>query len=81
MQWDEAGFSGDAYPTYSWGSFVVEVEIDPLTFDTKVERVTSSHDLGRAVNPVFIEGQIEGGVLQGLGYASMEVMVINGTRS
>jgi CO/xanthine dehydrogenase Mo-binding subunit len=72
--WDDDNFIGDAYPIYSWAAAVVEVSVDPLTFEVTVEKVTAAHDVGKAINPVLVEGQIEGGSLQGLGYASIEVM-------
>jgi len=72
--WDDDNFIGDAYPIYSWAAAVVEVAGDPLTFEVTVEKVTAAHDVGKAINPVLVEGQIEGGSLQGLGYAAIEVM-------
>ena len=76
VHWDDDNFIGSAYPTYSWAAAVVEVEVDPITFEITVEKITAAHDIGKAINPVLVEGQIEGGSLQGLGYASMEVMTI-----
>lgn len=72
--WDDDNFIGDAYPIYSWAAAVVEVTVDPLTFEVTVTKITAAHDIGKAINPVLVEGQIEGGSLQGLGYASIEVM-------
>ncbi|MCK9560021.1 MAG: xanthine dehydrogenase family protein molybdopterin-binding subunit [Candidatus Marinimicrobia bacterium] len=72
--WDDDKFIGDAYPIYSWAAAVVEVAVDPITFEVTVEKITAAHDIGKAINPVLVEGQIEGGSLQGLGYASIEVM-------
>lgn len=70
--WDEDQFVGDAYPVYSWAAAVVEVEVDLLSWVVKVEKVTAAHDIGKAINPILVEGQIEGGILQALGYAGME---------
>lgn len=50
----------------------VEVEVDTETGFVKVERVVFAHDLGKVLNPVGAEGQVEGGVQQGIGYALME---------
>jgi len=72
--WDEDKFVGDAYPIYSWAAAVVEITVDPITFEVTVDKITAAHDIGKAINPILVEGQIEGGSLQGLGYASMEVM-------
>jgi len=74
IQWDEKNFHGDAYPAYSWGVNVVEVEVDPLTFAVDVLGVWTVFDIGVPIDNRIIQGQIEGGVLQGLGYGGLEVM-------
>jgi CO/xanthine dehydrogenase Mo-binding subunit len=63
---------GQPYAGYSFSGSVVEVEVDTETGETRVLRVHSAHDAGRLVNPTTGEGQVEGGVLQGLGYALLE---------
>lgn len=63
---------GDAYICYSFSANVVEVEVDTETGETRVVRVHSGHDVGRVINPTTSEGQVEGGVVQGLGYALVE---------
>ena len=63
---------GEAYICYSFSVNVVEVEVDTETGETRVLRVHSGHDVGRVVNPTLSEGQVEGGVTQGLGYALVE---------
>jgi CO/xanthine dehydrogenase Mo-binding subunit len=63
---------GDAYMCYSFSANVVEVEVDTETGETRVQRVFSGHDVGRVINPTTGEGQVEGGVVQGLGYALVE---------
>jgi CO/xanthine dehydrogenase Mo-binding subunit len=63
---------GDAYICYTFSANVVELEVDTETGETRVLRVHSGHDLGKAVNPTTAEGQVEGGVVQGLGYALVE---------
>jgi CO/xanthine dehydrogenase Mo-binding subunit len=63
---------GDAYICYSFSANVVELEVDTETGETRVLRVHSGHDVGRVINPVAGEGQVEGGVVQGLGYALVE---------
>ncbi|HEY8241540.1 MAG TPA: molybdopterin cofactor-binding domain-containing protein, partial [Kiritimatiellia bacterium] len=77
IQWNQKTFVGDSYPSYSWGSNVVELEIDPLTCEIFVRHVTGVYDIGRVINPVLASGQIEGGLTQALGYALMEKMAIN----
>lgn len=74
IQWNEKEFQGDAYAAYSWASTVAEVEVDTETGETRVLRITTANEIGRAVNPALCEGQIEGGVTQALGYALMEEM-------
>jgi CO/xanthine dehydrogenase Mo-binding subunit len=63
---------GDAYICYSFSANVVEIEVDTVTGETSVVRVHSAHDPGRVINPAAAEGQVEGGVVQGLGYALLE---------
>ncbi len=63
---------GEAYICYSFSANVVEVEVDVETGQTRVLAVHSGHDTGKVINPTTGEGQIEGGVVQGLGYALVE---------
>ena len=72
IQWNQATFKGDSYPGYSWSANVAEIEIDPLTCEIAVKRVTDVIDVGRVINPVTATGQVEGGLTQALGYAVME---------
>ena len=72
IRWDQSTFKGDSYPGYSWSANVAEVEIDPLTCELEVKRVTAVIDIGRVINPVTATGQVEGGLTQALGYAVME---------
>ncbi len=74
MQWDDATFTGDAYPAFSWGVNAVEVEVDPLTLEIEIKGVWSAYDVGKAIDDRIMRGQIEGGILQGLGYGSLEKM-------
>ncbi len=69
---DVADGQGEPYICYAFGANAVEVEVDLETGETRVARVHSVHDAGRIINPTTAEGQIEGGVLQGLGYALVE---------
>lgn len=70
-------FSGDAYPTYSWSVNVLEVEVDTLTAMTKIIGAWGIFDVGVPVDMNIILGQMQGGFLQGIGYASMEQMDYN----
>jgi CO/xanthine dehydrogenase Mo-binding subunit len=73
--WDDETYSGDAYPAYSWGAEVAEVEVDLDTFETRVLRITTAQDIGRAIHPILAAGQIEGGTLQAVGYGLFEELV------
>jgi len=70
--WDQASFQGDAYIGYGWGACVVEVEVDPLTLEVNTKGIWSSHDVGLAIDELIVHGQINGGIIQSLGYAAME---------
>jgi CO/xanthine dehydrogenase Mo-binding subunit len=74
IPWNPETFSGDAYPTYSWGVNVVEVEVDTLLAETKLLGVWGVFDVGTPIDETVMKGQMEGGMLQGLGYGSMEKM-------
>lgn len=64
--------SGRPWQAYVFGAQVAEVEVDTLTGEVQVLGIWAAHDVGRAINPRGVEGQIEGGVVQGLGQALME---------
>jgi aldehyde oxidoreductase len=68
---DEDG-QGSPYSVYGFGAHLAEIEVDTELGTVRVLKVTAAHDVGRAINPTLIEGQIEGGVAQGLGMALME---------
>ena len=51
-----------------FGAHMAEIEVDVELGTVRVLKVTAAHDVGRAINPTLIEGQIEGGVAQGLGW-------------
>ena len=63
---------GDVYFVYSYATNIAEVEVNAKTFEVTVKKLTAAHDMGRAINPILTEGQIQGGVLQGIGYALTE---------
>ena len=66
---------GIPYPTYSYGTQIAQVEVDLRTGKVRVIQMISASDVGKAINPETVEGQIEGGVIMGLGYALMEKYV------
>jgi CO/xanthine dehydrogenase Mo-binding subunit len=76
LRWNQKTFEGDSYPSYSWGCNIAEVEVDELTLEVAVKKVTAYFDIGRLINPVLAKGQVEGGLVQALGYAVMEKMDI-----
>ncbi|ANK80271.1 MAG: aldehyde oxidase [Rhizobiales bacterium NRL2] len=71
---DENG-QGSPYAVYGYGAQLVELTVDTTLGTVKADRITAAHDVGRAINPVLVEGQIEGGIAQGLGMALMEEYV------
>ena len=75
IEWDDERYSGDAYPVYSWGAEVAEVEVDMDTYEVTVQKITTAQDIGRAIHPILAAGQIEGGTLQAVGYGLLEELV------
>jgi CO/xanthine dehydrogenase Mo-binding subunit len=71
----DADGQGSPYQTYAFGAQIAEVEVDPGLGTVKVRRIVAAHDVGRAINPTQVEGQIHGGIAQGLGFALMEAYV------
>ncbi len=70
---------GDISASYAFGTHVAEVEVELETGLVRVLRVSTAHDVGRVINRLGIEGQVEGGIGQGIGYAlSEELRVENG---
>ena len=66
---------GAPYATYAFAAQIAVVEVDLELGTTKVLKIHAAHDVGRALNPIQVEGQIQGGVAQGLGLALMEEYV------
>ncbi len=63
---------GVPYATYAFAAQIATVEVDTELGTVKVLRMVAAHDVGRAINPTLVEGQIEGGIAQGLGLALLE---------
>ena len=78
IPWDLEKFRGDAYPTYSWGLNVVELEEDRLTGMTNLLGIWGVFDVGTVIDYTIMKGQAEGGILQGIGYGSMEKLEAQG---
>lgn len=66
---------GTPYATYAFAAQIAVVEVDTELGTTKVLHLYAAHDVGRAINPIQVEGQIHGGAVQGLGFALMEEYV------
>jgi CO/xanthine dehydrogenase Mo-binding subunit len=62
-------------PCYSYSACVVEVDVDPETGEVRPTEIWVAHDIGRAINPLLVEGQVEGSIYMGLGEALMEEQV------
>jgi CO/xanthine dehydrogenase Mo-binding subunit len=69
---DPVDGSGRPWQAYVFGAQVAEVEVDTVTGEVQVLGIWAAHDVGRAVNPQGVEGQIEGGIVQALGQGLME---------
>lgn len=72
----DKAFKGDVSAAYAWATQVVEVEVDTETGVVKLLHVTGAHDVGRVLNRLGIEGQIEGGIVMGQGYALTEELIV-----
>ena len=80
LQWSDETYAGDAYGSYAWGCNVVELEVDPVTFEVTPLNVTAVAEIGKAIHPMMAIGQIEGGTAQGIGYALTEEVVMKDGR-
>jgi CO/xanthine dehydrogenase Mo-binding subunit len=75
IQWDDATYTGSAYPVYGWAACLVDVEVDLDSYEVAITRCVQAIDVGKAINPAIVRGQIEGGTLQALGWAVLENVV------
>jgi len=73
----DKAFKGDVSAAYAWATQVVEVEVDTDTGIVRTLKVTAAHDVGRVLNRLGIEGQIEGGIVMGQGYATTEELIVD----
>jgi len=80
FKWDQEKFQGDAYSAYSWGVCIVEVEVDTYTYEVKTKGIWSIHDIGKEIDRLISEGQVSGGIIQGLGYAYLEKLDLKNGR-
>jgi len=68
----DAKGQGKPYAVYGYGAQIAELEVDLKLGTVKLLKITAAHDVGKAINPLLVEGQIEGGIAQGIGMALME---------
>jgi len=80
VQFDDETYTGDAYPAFGWAAAVAEVEVDLDTGEVAVRSVVAADDIGRVIHPVLAEGQVEGGTLQAVGYATIEEIKLHDGR-
>ena len=73
--WDDNLYKGDAYTTFAWACYAAEVSVDTRTFEVQVDDFVALQEVGRVLNPTLAEGQIEGGVAQGIGFGLSEQVV------
>ena len=80
VPFDDETYRGDAYPAYGWAACVARVEVDLDTAEVAVTDVVAVDDVGAVIHPVLAEGQVEGGTLQAVGYATIEEMKVRDGR-
>jgi CO/xanthine dehydrogenase Mo-binding subunit len=80
IEWDDATYTGSAYPVFGWACCVVDLAVDLDTYEVTLERCVHAVDVGKAIHPIIVKGQIEGGTLQALGWALWENVVYRGGR-
>jgi CO/xanthine dehydrogenase Mo-binding subunit len=75
VHWDDKTYTGSAYPVFGWACCLVDVAVDRDTYEVTVERCIHAVDVGKAIHPIIVKGQIEGGTLQALGWGLLEEVV------
>ncbi len=75
IHFDDVTYTGAAYPCYGWGACLVDVSVDLDTYEVTIDRCVQAIDVGKAINPSVVKGQIEGGTLQALGWAVLENVI------
>jgi CO/xanthine dehydrogenase Mo-binding subunit len=68
---------GKPFATYVYATQIAEVDVDDETGEVDIIRITAAHDCGTAINPMLVEGQVEGGISMGVGMALQEEMLFN----
>jgi CO/xanthine dehydrogenase Mo-binding subunit len=80
ISFDDATYRGDAYPAFGWAACVATVDVDLDTGEVAVRDVVAVDDVGKIIHPILCEGQVEGGTLQAVGYATIEEMKLEDGR-
>ncbi len=76
-QFQDKGFKGNVSGTYAFAAQCIEVEVDTYTGNVSVLNVHVAQDVGKVLNPLLLDGQIHGGVMQGIGYGLTEELIFN----
>ncbi|MFQ6605521.1 MAG: xanthine dehydrogenase family protein molybdopterin-binding subunit [Fidelibacterota bacterium] len=77
LEYDPETGLGEAYYAYSFATHIAKVRVDTLTGQIIVDKIVAAHDVGRAINPAGIAGQVEGGTAQGIGWAVTENLILD----
>ncbi|MEA2520174.1 MAG: hypothetical protein QOF49_2254, partial [Chloroflexota bacterium] len=80
VHFDDETYRGDAYPAFGWAACVASVEVDLDSGEVTVRDVVAADDVGRVIHPILAEGQVEGGTLQAIGYATIEEIKVRDGR-
>jgi CO/xanthine dehydrogenase Mo-binding subunit len=80
IEFDDATYAGDAYPAYGWAAAIAVVDVDLDTAEVAVRDVVAVDDVGRVIHPILAEGQVEGGTLQSVGWATIEEIQVEDGR-
>jgi CO/xanthine dehydrogenase Mo-binding subunit len=75
VHWDDQKYRGEAYAAFAWAVYVAEVSVDLTTYQVSVKDFVALQEVGKVLHPVLAEGQITGGVAQGIGFALYEKVV------
>ncbi len=72
IHWDDANYRGEAYGAFAWATYVAAVEVDLRTYTARVLDFVAVQEIGKVLHEVLARGQIQGGVVQGIGWALLE---------
>lgn len=75
--WDDSSYKGVAYGTYGWAVYIADLQVDTTTMQVEVRDFVALQEIGRVLHPILATGQIAGGVVQGLGWALLEEVVLD----